>query len=283
VSTGRWSSWAALGALVVLCASSAAWSVSTSPSVRRPVTTATRPPVTTPPRPATVRSTGATTTTAPTATGETATSTPPGVVFTVDPQNVVVGQPIRFSGTGCSAPYEAVISIGGNYTPARYQSSATDGSWTLALNVPDGTSLGSQEATAQCVGATDHATIFNYPTVALQVSTFRHLAVSPGTAVEAGTTLTVSSVGACPVGSGSFGGSTGGYWAEVDLVPESSSVAVASGTSVVQNVSGRQWTASLVVPADTAPGSYVLQGECIIQRALLAFYSPLPITIAPAR
>jgi hypothetical protein len=267
--------------LFVLTASSAAWSISTSPSVRRPVTTATRPPTTTPP-PAIVRSTGATTTTAPTATGETATSTPPGDVFTVDPQDVVVGQPIRFSGTGCSAPYEAEIDIGGNYTPAQYLSTSTDGSWTISIDVPDATSLGSQEATAQCVVATDQSTIFNYPTVALQVSTFRHLRVTPGTTVEAGTTLTVSSVGACPVGSGSFGGSTGGYWAEVDLAQDPSDPAVANGTSAAQNVSGQEWTATLAVPADTTPGSYVLQGECVIQRAYLAFYNGLAITVAPA-
>jgi len=196
---------------------------------------------------------------------------------------VVVGQPVRFSGTGCSAPYEAEFGIGGNDTPAQYLSPSTDGSWTVAIDVPDGTSLGNQAATSQCVGATDHGTIFNYPTVALQVSTFRHLAVSPGTAVEAGTTLTVSSVGACPVGSGSSGGPTGGYWGEVDLVQEPSDAAVASATSTAQNVSGQEWAAALPVPADTAPGPYVLQGECIIHRAYLAFYSPLAISIAPAR
>jgi hypothetical protein len=147
------------------------------------------------------------------------------------------------------------------------------------MDVGEATTLGPEDVGATCVVAIDSATIFDYPPVPIEVTTVRHLQVSPGTTVTAGTTLTVSSVGPCPVGAGSSGGPTGGYWGQVELAPDLDGYGIAYGTSVEQNVSGREWSATILIPPDTTPGSYVLIGQCVIQRAVLASYNPLAITV----
>ena len=95
----------------------------------------------------------------------------------------------------------------------------------------------------------------------------------------------VFSVGACPVGAGSSGGPTGGYWAEVTLNREPYNPGqpeVAFADSVKQFVSGRDWWATLPIPTGLPPGPYVLQATCLIQRLTFASYTGLPITVSAA-
>jgi hypothetical protein len=201
-------------------------------------------------------------------------SPPPGARFTVNPTTLMIGGPVHLTGTDCPHGDHVAAYYGGASPDA-------DGSWSVVGTVDQSSMIGSVPVEAECLATPSEYEVFEYPPIKTQVKTFRHLRVSPGPTVLAGTTtLTVYSVGACPVGSGSFGGTTSGYWAEVELSQIGDSLGGStSANSIQQFVSGREWSATVSMPGGLVTGRYVLTATCEIQRLILGYYSPLIITV----
>lgn len=199
---------------------------------------------------------------------------PPGARFTVSPKTLMIGQPFHSAGTECP-PDDDVVTDLGRASPGQ------NGSWSLAGTVDQSFLIGSVVLEAECVATPAQYEVFDYRPIRTQVDTFRHLRVSPGPTVSAGTTtLTVYSVAPCPVGAGSSGGTTAGYWAAVDLTQTGNSLGGgASANSIQQFVSGREWSATLSIPGGLVAGRYVLTATCEIQRLFLGYYAPLTITV----
>jgi len=210
----------------------------------------------------------------PTAEVRVSTSPPPRARFTVSSKTLMVGGPVRVTGTDCP-PGDHVDTGFGDATPD------ADGSWSFAGTVGQSSPIGSIPVEAECLATSSEYQVFAYRPIRTQVDTFRQLRVNPGPTVIAGTTtLTVYSVGACPVGSGSFGGTTSGYWAEVELSQIGDSLGGStSANSIQQFVSGREWSATVSMPGGLVTGRYVLTATCEIQRLILGYYSPLIITV----
>jgi hypothetical protein len=236
--------------LVVLTGGAAAWSVSSSPDVSM-------------------------------RTSASVATTPSGARLTATPKVVLAGQPVQLSGTDCPRHDEVLTGLTAPVIPDG------DGTWkldeTVGITRPDGP----QNFGAYCFTRGGGSLVFSYPTAHVRVimapSAFRvgALRVSPGPAVTAGTTrLTVHSVGPCPVGAGSSGGSTSGYWAEVTLSEAPDSAAVIARTdSIQQFVSDREWSATLSIPEGLTAGQYIVTAICQIQGLTLGYYSPLSISV----
>jgi hypothetical protein len=201
-------------------------------------------------------------------------SPPRGARFTISPKTLMIGGPVHLTGTDC--PH-------GDHVDAYYGDASpdADGSWSFVGTVDQSSMIGSVPVEAECLATPSEYEVFTYRPIKTQVETFRHLRVRPGPIVVAGTTtLTVYSVGPCPVGSGSSGGTTSGYWAEVDLSQEGDSLGGgARADSIQQFVSGREWSATLSIPGGLVTGRYVLTATCEIQRLFLGYSSPLTITV----
>jgi hypothetical protein len=199
----------------------------------------------------------------------------PGARFTVSSKTLTVGGPVRLTGTECPRG-DHVDTAFGDATPD------AEGSWSFVGTVGQSSLIGSIPVDAECLATPRQDPVFAYRPVRTRVDTFRHLRVSPGPTVTAGTTtLTVDSVGPCPVGAGSFGGTSSGYWAEVDLTPVGRTLgASATADSIQQFVSGREWSAILSIPEGLGAGRYIVTATCVIQRLFLGYYSPLTITVS---
>jgi len=189
---------------------------------------------------------------------------PPGARLTVSPKVVMIGQAIRLSGNECFPPSDYVLpAYGETVTPM------ADGSWNAVGVVGDGAQVGIVPVGATCVTGTDKAEVFSYPAVHIRVNTYRHLRVTPGTTVSAGTTLTVFSIGACP------SRSDGVVYLQSAVASETE---VAQGFAI-NSSSGGEWSATLPIPQGTAPGHYMLHGQCDGDHVFLAFYNAVPITV----
>jgi hypothetical protein len=201
-------------------------------------------------------------------------SPPVGARFTMSPKTLKIGGPVHLSGTDCPR---------GDHVDTEYGEATLDpdGSWNFVGTVGQGSQIGSVQVEAECLETPNQREVFTYRPIKTQVNTFRHLRVSPGPTVAVGTTtLTVYSVGPCPIGGGSSGGTTGGYWAEVDLTKYPGTIPIVSANSIQQFVSGREWSAVLPVPGGLSPGRYQLTATCLIQRLFMGYYAPLTFTVA---
>jgi hypothetical protein len=159
------------------------------------------------------------------------------------------------------------------------QTPQSDGSWSVVDTVGEGTDVGTVDLQADCDTTPSKVDVFSYPAVPIQVNTFRHLRVTPGTTVVAGTTLTVFSVGSCPAG-GVFD-----VFAQLQMVqrpyhPSPTSYGVGASSASLGTMGG-EWSATLTVPTNTFPGRYELHAECTdYAPGFLAEYGGLPITIS---
>lgn len=203
-------------------------------------------------------------------------SPPPGARFTVSPKTLMVGGPVHFTGTDC--PHgDHVATDYGDISPR------ADGSWSVDATVDQGSAIGSVAVDAECLATPSQYEVFTYRPIKTQVNTFRHLRVSPAVVHAGTTTLTVDSVGPCPVGAGSSGGSTSGYWAEVTLSQGGDAFGGGyTADSIQQFVSGREWSAILPIPGGLVAGQYELTAICVIQRLTLGYYRPLTINVTDA-
>jgi hypothetical protein len=202
-------------------------------------------------------------------------SSPPGARFTMSPKTLEIGGPVHLSGTDCPR---------GDHVDTEYGEATlnADGSWNFVGTVGQSSQIGSVLVGAECLATPNQREVFLYRPIKTRVNTFRHLRVSPGPTVTAGTTtLTVYSVGPCPIGGGSSGGTTGGYWAEVDLTKYPGTIPIVSANSIQQFVSGREWSATLPIPGGLSPGRYQLTATCLIQRLFMGYYAPLTFRVAP--
>jgi hypothetical protein len=193
---------------------------------------------------------------------------PGGARFTVSPKRLMIGQPVHVTGTDCPHGDDVVTDFGRD-------SPATSGAWSLVRTVDQSTLIGTVPIAAECVATPSQYEVFTYPPVTVKVNTFRHLRVTPGTIVRAGTTLAVSSVGPCPMG-----GSPYGYVAEVNLAKGSRHKATMSESESAQkDVGGQEWSSTLVIPAGLAPGHYLLSATCELQGESDGSYNPVTIIV----
>jgi len=124
-------------------------------------------------------------------------SPPVGARFTMSPKTLSIGGPVHMSGTDCPR---------GDHVDTDYGEATldADGSWNFVGTVGQSSQIGSVQVGAECLETPNQREVFLYRPIKTQVNTFRHLRVSPGPTVAVGTTtLTVYSVGPCPVGGGS--------------------------------------------------------------------------------
>jgi hypothetical protein len=196
-------------------------------------------------------------------------SPPPGARLRVRPTTLMIGRPVHLSGTDC--PY-------GDQAETDYGDASPDakGSWSFAGEVDQSSPIGFVPVGAECVSIPNKYEVFSYRPIMIEVDTFRHLRVTPGTTVPAGAVLTIFSVGACPTG-----GSIYGYVAEVSLSDgPPSHETVVSADSDQNEVSGLEWSSTLAIPEGVAPGHYELSATCELSRVVPdGSYSPVPITI----
>ncbi len=188
---------------------------------------------------------------------------------------------VTFSGTGCPQSDVARVLIDWTSTTAGTQvdniTPGPDGSWTATAKVGDSTMLGTRQAGAVCANRDTHDTVFSYPLVAVRVSTFRRLQVSPPSVARPGDRLTVVGSAACPpqpvrIGV-TFGIASPGRFA-------GASPDIATG--VVTTPTDHAWTGILTVPRATPPGHYVINAYCSYTRDYDAWYEPLPIVVTTA-
>jgi len=204
-----------------------------------------------------------------------ASSGPPGRRFTVSPAQLAIGQPVTFSGTGCASTGVVVIGIDhGSETTGTSAATypAADGSWRRTVAVGDSTRLGTRRAYASCEPRSRIRARFTYEPVTVHIRTFRRMNVSPGTTIRAGTTLDVTSVGACAV--------PGNARAEVELRAPAGSVSTFPPVygKVTQDLQGN-WAARLPVPANAPPGRLELTGTCAWSRSFTAWYPTIAMTV----
>lgn len=198
---------------------------------------------------------------------------PPGARITVSPRVVMVGGTIQISGNDCF-PNDYVVPDGAvSAAYGTYHVSITipksDGSWSAVVPVIDASEVGDVLVGATCTTGADTEQVFSYPAVHIQVNTYRHLRVTPGTTVSAGTSLNVFSMGPCPPHSA----------AQVYLQsPDGLNNGVPDGYGP-DNPSGGEWAATLPIPPATAPGNYVLHATCVGDHTFLGYYSGLPVTV----
>jgi hypothetical protein len=215
--------------------------------------------------------------------------------LTVSTTTLTVGQPITVSGMGCPAgnwvsasllpsnpnAYPAIFSTpfstGGSFgetvllsNGATRVTAQPNGTWAISTTVPmvfPGPSI----VTASC-RPPDSATTagFLYQPRDVSVSTPYVLAVSAGTTVAPGSTLTVQAVG------GNCRPNTYPFVALYQTTNTTQAVSYVDGRAQ----SGRFWRASLVVPSGLHAGNYQLEADCDLSRgAIFGSYAPLQITV----
>ena len=206
-----------------------------------------------------------------------ASSGPPGRRFRVSPAQLAIGQPVTFSGTGCASTRVVVIGIDhGSETAGTSAATypAADGSWRRTVTVGDSTLLGSRTAYARCEPRSQLRSLFTYEPVLVQIRTFRRMNVAPGTAVRAGTTLDVSSAGACAVPANAQ--------AQVALqAPPGTATTFRTVYGTVTQDAQGNWSARVPVPANAAAGRLELTGTCAWSRSFTAWYPTVTITVLP--
>jgi hypothetical protein len=199
-------------------------------------------------------------------------SPPLGARFTVSPKTLMVGQPVHLAGNDCPD---------GDQIETDYGEASPDanGSWGFAGTVDQSSPIGFVPVEAECVSTPNKYQVFTYRPIMIEVDTFRHLRVTPGTTVTAGTALTIFSIGACPTGGSNFR-----YVAEATLSdgPPSHATLV-SADSDQKDVSGLEWSSTLVIPEGLATGHYGLSATCELSGLSDGSYSPVPITITADR
>jgi hypothetical protein len=206
----------------------------------------------------------------PTAHVQVSTSPPRGARLTVAPKILMIGQPVHLAGNDCPHGDHVDTDFGDTSPDA-------DGSWRLTGTVDQSSPIGLVPVQAACEATPDEDEVFSYRAVKIEMDTFRHLRVTPGTTVRAGTTMTIASIGACPVG-----GSIYGYKAEVTLSDgPPSHPTIASGDSGQEDVSGLEWSSTLQIPEGLATGHYVLSATCELSGVVSdGSYSPVLISVA---
>ena len=258
----RWKGWSL--AILIIGASMAACSVSSSTSA--PTRASTHVSTTSSPFRSTLPST---TTTVPPSTTTTA---PADAHLTVSSTDVSVGEVVDVTGTGCPAGYLGepdLYAVGPNAPAILHQAGYTDigmffltkngnsrttvghgGLWTMmgvVPMVPPGTAMlgGICSPTEDSdVGSPQ----FYYPTLSVNVTSRYRLVVAPRTTVEAGTRLTVTSVG---------GNCQHSFATPETSLYSASDMNLAVGTIPVAR-SSVPWTSSLTVPRGLAPGAWAL-------------------------
>jgi hypothetical protein len=158
-----------------------------------------------------------------------------------------------------------------------------DGSWSMNLPIDRSTPPGAQPLLADC-GASGHADSWSYPSgTTITITTTYYLSVSPGTTVTAGTTLSVTGEGSCPIPSIPWSGfaqdAQVGIGANIDGIEsfdgQSNGVANTwAGTDQLGN-----WSTTITVPATTPPGVYSVSAGCTADRSFYAYYNPVSITV----
>ena len=206
-------------------------------------------------------------TTTTTITTPPATTAPANAQLTVGTSSAAIGQTIVVSGTGCTPSFGGDVGVEIGVSGDAYNSAQgtrgtavanADGSWSMNLPIDRYTPPGAQPLVADC-GASGHADSWSYPTgTTITITTTYCLSVSPGTTVTAGTTLSVTGEGSCPIPSipptGFAQDAQVGIGANIDGIEsfDGQSNGVANtwvGTDQLGN-----WSTTITVPATTPPG-----------------------------
>ena len=277
----RWKRWLLTTVLMGACMTACSVSSSTNsppPSRSTQVSSTT---------PATTAIPSTTTTTLP----STTTTAPADAHLTISSTYLSVGELMTVTGTGCPVGYwaEPRLYQVGPSPPAIFHQAiwedaeaffqtetgkqgivAHDGLWTMngiVPMVPQGTgTLGGTCSPMVDGGEADP--VFYYPTLSVKVTSRYRMEVDPGTTVDAGTRLTVTSVGGnCP----SFTGT------DLRLYSPSDSD-VADGTLPIVK-SSVPWKSLLTVPRGLKPGHYRLEADCVEGYAVSGSYTPVAITV----
>ena len=183
-------------------------------------------------------------------------------------------------GTDCPGATQVIAS--GDLTSDGPLSVDRNGNWSQEFTVGEQW-VGAGAVSAQCVengplgslGALE----VTYPSVPVTITTPFRLNVEPSGTVAPGGTLTVTSVG---------GGCLGIDMPVVDLEgPHSPPFPISPGAVYGQPanvfdqpVNPANWTLVLPIPADTAPGRYLVVGRCYYGRGYYSrTYQPAPVTV----
>lgn len=202
----------------------------------------------------------------------------PQGTFAVAPTALMVGGRVTLSGTGCKSPDLILAAVGSG--PQAYGTIAQvptnpNGTWRVTTRVDNSTLIGPRSADARCVEPVHHSGVFAYTSVAVSVTTFRRVHVDR-TSLDPGTKLTVTPTAACNYGRAVV---------EVQVLPARDptpdSFGFAPGTFTDANAdSAGNWSAHILVPANTPAGAYNVDAACGGSRAGVdAFYEPEPITV----
>ena len=146
-----------------------------------------------------------------------------------------------------------------------------NGSWRATAVVGDRSGIGRVEASAACLPG---APVDRYTPIFIEVSTYRHLIVAPGTSVQAGTTLTIHGVGTCPSDLHGMAVYLGTHYAPGYAPPVPGTKYLVFPTDANGN-----WSTTLAIPTSTPPGAYVLNAQCSVFRVEPVEYTPLSITV----
>lgn len=183
--------------------------------------------------------------------------------FTATPTVATIGDRITYRGEGCSGEVQTATAGG----PVLTIRPDANGSWSATSVVSDRSGIGRVEASATCLPG---APVDRYTPIFIEVSTYRHLIVEPGTSVQAGTTLTIHGVGACP---------SDLHGMAVNLSTQHYGQVPGTKDLVFPTDANGNWSTTLAIPTSTPPGAYVLNAQCIVFRVEPVEYTPLPITV----
>jgi hypothetical protein len=201
-----------------------------------------------------------------------------GKRFAVTPTGLTIHQPVTFSGAGCPLGDRVVASIGRSSVAHGTQIHvvpSADGAWNMTVVVDDSTQVGDREASAVCIDGASGSAVFRYPPVDVHVDTYRHLYVAPDTTVQPGTTLAVIPTAPCPEGFPA-GALIALHTPDANVIND----ATVDDSAVFDLNGAGNWSGQLTVPANTAPGSYVLDAICVgPSRTFNAWYESVPITV----
>jgi len=215
----------------------------------------------------------------PTRTSASTTSRPVGL--TVSSTSLTVGGPITVSGGDCAPGHigSAALTQDPNGGPqVTYDfgellgqtSAGSDRQWTVQTTLPAVT-IGAATLGAICEDPSTGTPDFTYASVAVNVATRYRLQVEPGTTVQAGATLTVSSLG---------GGCDAISNPDVYLWSAAQPNALTGiGEVIGPTGGGAQWQVNLTVPPTTGPGQYQVVARCAYSRSFRITYQPVPLTV----
>jgi hypothetical protein len=231
-----------------------------------------------------VHSAAPTTTTRPARHGTTTTQpvlltvpTPVGADITVSVMTASIGQSITISGTDCKFPRTVTgtirAGIGGTGVETVPKRSGT---WSVTLPIVRSSPLGPQEVGAQCDSVSPATNLWTYPPQVVDLTSTYSLSVQPGTTVTPGTTIYISSEGACPDPTPTspdayvvvwFGPSAAGStYADRGQLPYVSTDGLGN------------WSTSFQVEG-VDPGAYDLSAFCSGDQAVTNYYNPVTITV----